>query len=97
MRLLSYGAPVDSVDDYLHIAESIAIDCLYKFCRAIIAVFGDLYLRSPTAQDTEQILAINAARGFPGCLEASTACIGNGRTVCLPGRKCTRVTKKAAL
>ncbi|XP_071676932.1 uncharacterized protein [Lolium perenne] len=68
MRLLAYGAPIDTVDDYMCIAESIAIDCLYKFCRAIIAVFREIYLRSPTAQDTEQILAINAVRGFPGML-----------------------------
>jgi hypothetical protein len=34
---------------------------------------------------------------FWGCLEALTACIGNGRTVHLPGREYTRVTKKAAL
>jgi hypothetical protein len=33
-----------------------------------MAVFGELYLRSPTPQDNEQILAINAARGFPGML-----------------------------
>ena len=40
MRLLAYGAPGDSADDYLRIAESIDIDCLYRFCRAVIAVFG---------------------------------------------------------
>jgi hypothetical protein len=31
---------------------------------------------------------------FWGCLEALTACIGNGRNVCFRGRECTRVTKK---
>ncbi|XP_071681389.1 uncharacterized protein [Lolium perenne] len=49
-------------------AESTAIDCLYRFCRAVIAVFGELYLRSPTTQDTEQILATNATREFSGML-----------------------------
>jgi hypothetical protein len=34
---------------------------------------------------------------FQGCLEALTACIGNGITIRLPDRECTRVTKKAAL
>jgi hypothetical protein len=97
MRMLAYGAPGDSTDDYLRMAESTAFDCFYRFCRAVIAVFGDIYLRSPTVQDTAQILAFNEAQGFLGCLEALTACIGNGRTVRFPSRECTRVTKNAAL
>jgi hypothetical protein len=62
MRMLAYRAPGDSVDDYLRMAESIALDCFYRFCRAVIAVFGDIYLRSPTIKDTTQILAFNEAR-----------------------------------
>src|SRR3954470_9360919 len=68
MRLLAYGAPADAADDYLRIAESTALDCLYKFCRAVIAVFGEEYLRSPTVEDTARILAVNESRGFPGML-----------------------------
>ncbi|KAK1678761.1 hypothetical protein QYE76_039609 [Lolium multiflorum] len=68
MRMLAYGAPGDSADDYLRMAESTALDCFYRFCRAVIAVFGDIYLRSPTVEDTAQILAFNEARGFPGML-----------------------------
>jgi hypothetical protein len=68
MRMLAYGAPGDSVDDYLRMAESIALDCFYRFCMAVIAVFGDIYLRSPTVEDTTQILTFNEARGFPGML-----------------------------
>jgi hypothetical protein len=45
-------------------AESTAFDCFYRFCRAVIAVFGDTYLRSPTVQDTARILSFNEARGF---------------------------------
>jgi hypothetical protein len=45
MRMLAYGAPGDSTDDYLRMAESTAFDCFYRFCRAVIAVFGDIYLR----------------------------------------------------
>ncbi|KAK1683374.1 hypothetical protein QYE76_044222 [Lolium multiflorum] len=58
----------DSADDYLRMAESTALDCFYRFCRAVIAVFGDYYLRSPTVEDTQMILATNEARGFPGML-----------------------------
>jgi hypothetical protein len=97
MRMLAYGAPGDSTDDYLWMAESTAFDCFYQFCMAVIAVFGDIYLISPTVQDTAQILAFKKLEDFRGCLETLTACIGNGRTVRLCGRECTRVTKKAAL
>ena len=68
MRMLAYGAPGDFADDYLRMAVSIALDCLYRFCRAVIAVFGDIYLRSPTVEDTAKILAVNESRGFPGML-----------------------------
>ncbi|KAK1603221.1 hypothetical protein QYE76_018224 [Lolium multiflorum] len=68
MWMLPYGAPGDSTDDYLRMAESTAFDCFYWFCRTVIAVFGDFYLRSPTVEDTAKILAINKARGFPGLL-----------------------------
>ncbi|XP_073353886.1 uncharacterized protein [Aegilops tauschii subsp. strangulata] len=41
---------------------------MYKFCQAVIEVFGPEYLRQPTAADIERLLATNAARGFPGML-----------------------------
>jgi hypothetical protein len=34
MRMLAYGAPGDSTDDYLRMAESTVFDCFYQFCRA---------------------------------------------------------------
>jgi hypothetical protein len=45
MRLVAYGALGDSADDYLRVAESTFIDCVYKFCSAVITVFRELYLR----------------------------------------------------
>ena len=68
MRILAYGAPDDTQDDYLRMADSTIIDCLYRFYKAVIIVFGPKYLRSPSAEETARILAINEARGFSGML-----------------------------
>jgi hypothetical protein len=97
MRMLAYGAPGDSTDDYLRMAESIAFDCFNRFCRTVIAVFGDIYLRSPVSKTLLRSSLLMKLKDFRGCLEALTACIGNRRTVRFPGRECTRVIKKAAL
>ncbi|XP_038695447.1 uncharacterized protein LOC119992726 [Tripterygium wilfordii] len=39
IRMLAYGASVDSVDDYVRIGESTAIESLKRFAQAIIALF----------------------------------------------------------
>ena len=67
-RMLAYGVPADSVDEYVRIGESTAIESLKKFVKAIIAVFGDEYLRSPNSSDIARLLEINSDRGFPGML-----------------------------
>ena len=36
MRMLAYGAPGDSLDDYGRMAESTIIECFYKFCKAMV-------------------------------------------------------------
>jgi hypothetical protein len=90
MMMFAYGAPVDAHDDYLRMSESIAIECMYKFCRAVEGHFGKYYLRGPTKAETTRIMSQNIARGFLGCLEVSIACIGHGRTVCLLGKVYTK-------
>jgi hypothetical protein len=35
LRKLAYGAPGDAQDDYICMAESMAIECMYRFCRAV--------------------------------------------------------------
>jgi hypothetical protein len=68
MRMLAYGAPADAHDDYLRMSESIAIECMYKFCRAVVGHFGKYYLRGPTEAETARIMAQNVARGFSDML-----------------------------
>ena len=68
IRMLAYGIPGDLVDEYVRMSESTCLLSLYKFCKAMVAVFGPEYLRQPTAADTDRLLATNAARGFPGML-----------------------------
>ncbi|XP_073021858.1 uncharacterized protein [Primulina eburnea] len=68
MRILAYGMAADSTDEYIKIRESTAIESLKRFCRAVVEVFGDWYLRSPNAEDIERILLIGKQRGFPGML-----------------------------
>jgi hypothetical protein len=68
MRILSNGIAADLTDEYVRIGESTALKCLYRFCDAVIAVFGEEYLRSPTVDDLKRILAENERRGWPGMI-----------------------------
>ncbi|XP_071680385.1 uncharacterized protein [Lolium perenne] len=70
MRYFAYGAPPDTTNDHLRMAESICSQTLYRFCQAVIAVFGEDYLRAPRADDTARILEKNAARGCPEMLRS---------------------------
>lgn len=66
MRVLSYGCSADSLDENLEISETVILKCVKRFCKAVIEVFGEEYLRAPTEEDIETLLEENAARGFPG-------------------------------
>ena len=68
IRILAYGVPADATDEYIKIGESTAIECMKKFCRAIVEVFSEWYLRSPTSEDIARLLSIGQQRGFPGML-----------------------------
>jgi hypothetical protein len=71
LRMLPYGMPGDTHDDYLRMVESTSNDCMCRFCRTIVAIFGNNYLHTPNAEDTFRIL-IHNIECFLGCLEAST-------------------------
>jgi hypothetical protein len=67
-RMLAYGTSADSTDEYVRIGESTVIECLKRFCRAIVEVYGEEYLRSPNAVDVARLLQKGEERGFPGML-----------------------------
>ncbi|KAK3183435.1 hypothetical protein Dsin_030721 [Dipteronia sinensis] len=66
--MLAYGVAADAVDEYVRIGESTAIESLKKFVRAVIEIFSDEYLRSPSSNDIARLLAEGEHRGFPGML-----------------------------
>ncbi|KAL6883427.1 hypothetical protein ACP4OV_010841 [Aristida adscensionis] len=66
--MLAYGTPADSLDEYLKVAETTALDCLGNFVEGVIEVFGNKYLRRPTVEDLEHLLQVGESRGFPGML-----------------------------
>ncbi|KAK1612505.1 hypothetical protein QYE76_036178 [Lolium multiflorum] len=66
--MLSYGMAADIFDEYLRMGESTCLESMYRFCRAVIAVFGHYYCREPTVEDTRRMLSINESRGFPGMI-----------------------------
>ena len=55
-------------DEYLRMSESTCGDAMVRFATAVVEVFGPQYLREPTVADTERLLAISEARGWPGLL-----------------------------
>ncbi|KAJ9565986.1 hypothetical protein OSB04_001952 [Centaurea solstitialis] len=65
-RMLAYGVSADSTDEYVKIGESMVLEALKRFCRAIVEVFGERYLRTPNANDVARLLQIGEQRGFPG-------------------------------
>ncbi|XP_073363390.1 uncharacterized protein [Aegilops tauschii subsp. strangulata] len=68
IRMLAYGIPGDLVDEYMRMSETTCLMSMYKFCQAVIEVFGPEYLRQPTVANTERLLETNATRGFLGML-----------------------------
>ncbi|XP_045802847.1 putative nuclease HARBI1 [Trifolium pratense] len=68
LRILAYGSPADSVDDYVRIGESTTLECLDRFVMGVCTIFGAQYMRRPNNEDIARLLQINAARGFPGML-----------------------------
>jgi hypothetical protein len=67
-RKLTYGMSADATDEYCRIRESTNLKCLRMFTKAVIALFGEEYLRPSNENDTTRLLALGEDRGFPGML-----------------------------
>ncbi|XP_057440230.1 uncharacterized protein LOC130732137 [Lotus japonicus] len=50
MRMLAYG---------------VAADCLRRFCKGIIRLYEQEYMRAPTQEDLQRIVQVSEMRGFP--------------------------------
>ncbi|XP_074336252.1 uncharacterized protein LOC141673406 [Apium graveolens] len=68
MHMLAYGISADAVDDYVHIGESTAVECLKKIVSNVIMIFESEYLRKPNSDDVQRLLQMGEARGFPGMM-----------------------------
>jgi hypothetical protein len=68
--MFSYGIASDLLDEYLRMSKTTGLEAMYKFCRATISVFGDLYLREPTFANTSRLLSTNEERGFMGMIRS---------------------------
>ena len=69
-RILAYGTPTDSMDEYIIIGESTAIESLRRLVKAVLAMFDDHYLRSLNNIDIARLLQTGEQCGFPGMLES---------------------------
>ncbi|XP_062177144.1 uncharacterized protein LOC133882057 [Alnus glutinosa] len=68
LRMLAYRVTGDYVDEYLRLSESTAMDSLKLFAQAVVSLYSDVYLRSPTNHDIARLLAEGRSRGFPRML-----------------------------
>jgi hypothetical protein len=68
LRQLAYDMVVDSIDEYLKLEKTIALDCLDYYCSGIIKCFGDEFLHRHTVADTQRLLGKAEERGFHGML-----------------------------
>jgi hypothetical protein len=59
---------VDTIDEYLKLGKTTALECLEYYCSCIIECFRDEFLRRPTVTDTQRLLAKAEERGFSGML-----------------------------
>ncbi|XP_024640695.1 uncharacterized protein [Medicago truncatula] len=68
MRMLAYGVAADAVDEYIKIGGTTSLECLRRFCKGIIRLYEEVYLRAPNQDDLQRILHVSEMWGFPGMI-----------------------------
>jgi hypothetical protein len=58
----------DTIDEYLKLGKSTALECLEYYCADIIKCFEIEFLHRPTVTDTQRLLAKVEEREFPSML-----------------------------
>ncbi|GJU46864.1 ALP1-like protein [Tanacetum coccineum] len=66
---ITYGAVPDALHEYLQMGATTASKSLQMFCKAIMELYGEEFLRKPTYTDMEKLYAYHEEKhGFPGML-----------------------------
>jgi hypothetical protein len=68
IKMLCGNTGNDAANCSFKIGESTLFKCMKEFCQTIVQVFSKKYLRQPTVNDMNKLLAENKERGFPGML-----------------------------
>jgi hypothetical protein len=54
---LAYGMTTDTIDEYVKLEKSTALECIEYYCSDIIEYFEVEFLRRPTVINTQHLLA----------------------------------------
>ncbi|GJS00004.1 ALP1-like protein [Tanacetum coccineum] len=69
IRQMAYGSVPDSLDEYLQMGATTACKSLQNFCKVIMNLYGEEFLRKPTYTDMEKLYAYHDENhGFSGKL-----------------------------
>jgi hypothetical protein len=97
LRKLAYGALGDAHDDYIRMAESTAMECMYSFYKQWWRCLDQTTREHPIKKTLLGSWHKMKRGDFLGCSVALIACIGNRRTVYLLGRACKKVIKEVVV
>ncbi|GKC23384.1 hypothetical protein Tco_1025534 [Tanacetum coccineum] len=61
---MAYGSVPDSLDEYLHMGATTARKCLHMFCKAIMELYGEEFLRKPTYTDMKKTICSSRGKAW---------------------------------
>ncbi|GJS33462.1 ALP1-like protein [Tanacetum coccineum] len=69
IRQMTYGAVPDALDEYSQMGATTARKSLQMFCKAIMELYGEEFLRNPTFTNLKKLYAYHEEKNvFPGIL-----------------------------